>query len=219
VSIVVGKQSCVFATALNRQARALFNLMRTCCFIQPSMAPYSELPHQPQAKPIKYIRLSCSAKKAPHLCVVEICGLLGCVPRDIAAGLYATGGASCVGVEYSEAANGKEDVQDTVALLQMPHQNSTPHTTAKCAPKTIREQNYMDRNLIMQNLNANVTIAFTLTRPPLGHEQNGTRHRVRTHGHCESARNCASVQFAAPKLKVQKPEIPHWIQKSSALSL
>jgi hypothetical protein len=105
--------------------------MRTCCFIQPSMAPHSQLPHQPQAKPIKNIRLSCSAKKASHLCVVEVCGLLGCVPRDIAAGLYATGGASCVGVVYSGAANGKEHVQDTVALLQMPHQNLTPHTTAK----------------------------------------------------------------------------------------
>ena len=67
--------------------------------------------------------------------VVEICGRFGCVARDNAAGLYAIGGASCVGVVYSEAANGKEHVQDTVALLQIPQQNSTPHTNAKCASR------------------------------------------------------------------------------------
>jgi hypothetical protein len=63
-------------------------------------------------------------------------------------------------------------------------------------------------------MNAKVALPFTWIRLLLRHEQNGTRYRMCSHGHSESARNCACVQFAALEPRVRKPKIPHWTQKS-----
>lgn len=173
--------------------------------------------------------------------------------RDNAAGLYAIGGASCVGlcIRKLQTVRNTYRIQSHCSKYHSRIQHHTrtrnahhalnrlnaavapacscaaasryiaqprhhPYVTMQpgCVAYTNREQNYMDRNLTMQNLNAKVTFAFTFIRLPLGHERNDTRYRVRSHGHCERTCNCASAQFAAPKVTVRKPKIPHWIQKS-----